>query len=213
MGSPTRILLGEKHVPIDKHGHGWWDCSTYDGEYPKCWSRNTAKDHPPTTNPKSTGWSFGSRHTGVIQFCFADGHVRALPETINPVTLRVARHARRRDGHAGLLRTMNPTDAFAALDLRVGRVVRCEPNAGAEAGVPDVDRLRPARRQAIERELTDLYTPESLVGRLVIAAVNLGPKTINGFTSEVLVLGLPDAEGRIVLLALEREVPLGGRVY
>jgi prepilin-type processing-associated H-X9-DG protein len=85
-GLSNCILLGEKHVPIDKHGHGWWDCSTYDGEYPKCWSRNTAKSHPPTTNPKSTGWSFGSRHTGVIQFCFADGHVRSLPETIDPTT-------------------------------------------------------------------------------------------------------------------------------
>jgi tRNA-binding protein len=109
---------------------------------------------------------------------------------------------------------MNPTDAFAALDLRVGRVVRCEPNAGAR---------KPAYRMWIDfgplgvkqssAQLTELYTPESLTGRLVIAAVNLGPKTVNGFTSEVLVLGLPDAEGRIVLLAMEREVPLGGRVY
>ena len=47
----------------------------------------------------------------------------------------------------------------------------------------------------------------------MIAAVNLGTRVVNGFTSEVLVLGLPDAEGRVVLLAVEREVPLGGRVY
>jgi prepilin-type N-terminal cleavage/methylation domain-containing protein/prepilin-type processing-associated H-X9-DG protein len=82
-GLSNSILIGEKHVPIAKHGYGWWDCSTYDGEYPKCWSRNTAKEHPPTTNPKSTGWSFGSRHTGVVMFCFADGHVRSIPESIN----------------------------------------------------------------------------------------------------------------------------------
>jgi tRNA-binding protein len=50
------------------------------------------------------------------------------------------------------------------------------------------------------------------VGRLVIAAVNLGARNIAGFTSEVLVLGLPDAEGEVILLAAEREVPLGGRV-
>lgn len=109
---------------------------------------------------------------------------------------------------------MNPTDAFAALDLRVGRVIRCEPNEGAR---------KPAYRMWIDfgplgikqssAQLTELYTPESLTGRLVIAVVNLGTKTINGFMSEVLVLGLPDAEGRIVLLAVEREVPLGGRVY
>jgi tRNA-binding protein len=47
---------------------------------------------------------------------------------------------------------------------------------------------------------------------LVIAAVNLGVRKISGFPSEVLVLGLPDAEGRVVLLTPERDVPLGGRV-
>ena len=47
----------------------------------------------------------------------------------------------------------------------------------------------------------------------VIAAVNLGARNIAGFTSEVLVLGLPDAEGEVILLAAERDVPLGGRVY
>jgi prepilin-type N-terminal cleavage/methylation domain-containing protein/prepilin-type processing-associated H-X9-DG protein len=88
-GLSNSLLVGEKHVPIDKHGNGWWDCSTYDGEYPKCWSRTTSRDHPMTTNPKSTGWSFGSRHTGVVQFCFVDGHVRALPETIDPTTFEL----------------------------------------------------------------------------------------------------------------------------
>ena len=59
----------------------------------------------------------------------------------------------------------------------------------------------------------DLYRPEELVGRLVVAAVNLGARVIAGFTSDVLVLGLPDEAGRVVLLAAERDVPLGGRVY
>ncbi len=59
----------------------------------------------------------------------------------------------------------------------------------------------------------DLYTAEELVGRQVIAAMNLGSRRIAGFLSEVLVLGLPDAEGRVVLLVPERDVPLGGRVY
>jgi tRNA-binding protein len=48
---------------------------------------------------------------------------------------------------------------------------------------------------------------------LVVAAVNLGPRTIAGFSSEVLVLGVPDEAGNVVLLGVEREVPLGGRVY
>ncbi len=50
-------------------------------------------------------------------------------------------------------------------------------------------------------------------GRLVVAAVNLGARSVAGFTSEVLVLGLPDSKGEVVLLAVEREVSLGGRVY
>lgn len=62
-------------------------------------------------------------------------------------------------------------------------------------------------------QLTDLYTPADLTGRLVIAAVNLGSRSIAGFTSEVLVLGLPDEQGRVVLLTPERDVPLGGRAY
>jgi len=109
---------------------------------------------------------------------------------------------------------MNSSEAFAALDLRVGRITRAEPNEGAK---------KPAFRLCIDfgplgvkqssAQLTALYTPEGLIGRLVIAAVNLGTRTINGFASEVLVLGLPDAEGNVVLLAVERDVPLGGRVY
>jgi tRNA-binding protein len=107
-----------------------------------------------------------------------------------------------------------PIEALGLLDLRVGRVTRAERN----------DRARkPAHRLWIDfgplgekrssAQLADLYAPESLVGRLVIAAVNLGPRNVAGFTSEVLVLGLPDEAGRVVLLAPEREVPLGGRVY
>ena len=62
-------------------------------------------------------------------------------------------------------------------------------------------------------QLRALYTPEELIGRLVIAAMNLGERNIAGFMSEVLVLGLPNERGEVVLLAVEREVPLGGRVY
>jgi tRNA-binding protein len=62
-------------------------------------------------------------------------------------------------------------------------------------------------------QLRPLYQQEELVGRLVIAAVNLGSRNIAGFSSEVLVLGLPNEEGQVVLLTPERDVPLGGRVY
>lgn len=109
---------------------------------------------------------------------------------------------------------MEPTDAFAALDLRVGRIVRAEPNEAARKPAYKlwVD-LGPLGERTSSAQLTELYRPEDLVGRLVVAAVNLGTRRIAGFASEVLVLGLPDDEGRVVLLAVEREVPLGGRVY
>jgi len=108
----------------------------------------------------------------------------------------------------------DPLAAFETLDLRVGRVLRVEPNEKARKAAYRlwID-FGPLGEKRSSAQLVDLYRPEELVGRLVIAAVNLGVRVIAGFTSEVLVLGLPDAAGRVVLLAVEREVPLGGRVY
>ena len=109
---------------------------------------------------------------------------------------------------------MNAVAAFEVLDLRVGRVVRAEPNERARK--PSfklwID-FGPLGEKASSAQLRALYRAEELVGRLVIAAVNLGARNIAGFTSEVLVLGLPDEAGEVVLLAVERDVPLGGRVY
>ena len=109
---------------------------------------------------------------------------------------------------------MEPLEAFALLDVRVGRILRAEPNEGAK---------RPAFKLWIDfgplgvkqssAQLVALYTAEALVGRLVAAAVNLGVRKINGFNSEVLVLGAPDEEGRVVLLSPDRDVPLGGRMF
>ena len=109
---------------------------------------------------------------------------------------------------------MTGLEAFGALDLRVGRILAAEPLAGAR---------KPAYKLSIDlgalglkgssAQITDLYTPETLIGRLVVCAVNLGPRRIAGFTSEVLVLGAPDEAGRVVLLAVEREVPPGGKVF
>ncbi|HVL14276.1 MAG TPA: tRNA-binding protein [Gemmata sp.] len=109
---------------------------------------------------------------------------------------------------------MDPTDAFAALDLRVGRITQAEPNAGARKPAYKlwIDFGELGVRQS-SAQLAALYTPESLVGRLVVAAVNLGTRRVNGFASEVLILGLPDADGNVVLLTPERDVPPGGRVY
>jgi tRNA-binding protein len=109
---------------------------------------------------------------------------------------------------------VNPVEAFEALDLRVGRVLRAEPNERARKRSFKlwID-FGPLGEKTSSAQLRALYAAEELVGRLVVAAVNLGSRNIAGFVSEVLVLGLPDAEGQVVLLAVERDVPLGGRVY
>ena len=109
---------------------------------------------------------------------------------------------------------MTGPEAFATLDLRVGRITRAEPNPTARK--PSYKLwldFGPLGQRTSSAQLTALYSPEQLVGREVVAAMNLGTRRIAGFDSEVLVLGLPDLEGRVVLLSVERDVPLGGRVY
>lgn len=109
---------------------------------------------------------------------------------------------------------MDPLEALETLDLRVGRILRAEPNTRARK--PSyrlwID-FGPLGEKTSSAQLSARYLPDELTGRLVVAAVNLGARNIAGFQSEVLVLGLPDASGETVLLAVEREVPLGGRVY
>jgi tRNA-binding protein len=110
---------------------------------------------------------------------------------------------------------MTGLEAFQTLDLRLGRIVRCEMNA--EARRPSyklwIDLGPELGTKASSAQLTDLYAAGDLVGRLVIAAVNLGSRRIAGFSSEVLVLGVPDEGGRVVLLQPERAAPLGARVF
>lgn len=109
---------------------------------------------------------------------------------------------------------MNPVEAFQVLDLRVGRILRAEANDRARKPSYKlwID-FGPLGEKTSSAQLRALYRPEDLVGRLIVAAVNLGARNVAGFTSEVLVLGLPSEAGEVVLLAVEREVPLGGRVY
>jgi prepilin-type N-terminal cleavage/methylation domain-containing protein len=88
-GLSNTVLVGEKHVPRGRFGTRPYDCSTSNGNYPQCFTRTPDRDRPLTTNPHSSSWTFGSSHTGVVQFCFADGSVRALPETIHPYTFEL----------------------------------------------------------------------------------------------------------------------------
>lgn len=103
---------------------------------------------------------------------------------------------------------------FAALDMRVGTVRTAEPFPEAR---------RPAFKLTIDfgpelgvkrssAQTTMHYTPEQLVGRQVVAAVNLGTRRIAGFESEVLVLGAVPEPGDVVLLAVDQRVPDGTRI-
>lgn len=122
-------------------------------------------------------------------------------------------HVDVRDG-GDAVAPMDPLEAFQTLDLRVGRVTAAEPLAGArKAAYKLTVDFGPLGVRGSSAQLTELYRPDDLIGRLVIAAVNLGVRRIAGFASEVLVLGVPDEDGNVVLLATERDVPAGGRVF
>ena len=109
-------------------------------------------------------------------------------------------------------------ELFDQVEMRVGRIVAAEPfpQARKPAYKLTVD-FGPLGLKRSSAQLTALYTPETLVGRLVVAVTNFPPRRIAGFASEVLVLGLPaegiEREGAVVLLEPERAVELGARVY
>ncbi len=104
---------------------------------------------------------------------------------------------------------------FLRVDIRVGLVLRAETFPAAR---------KPAYRLWIDfgpelgvkkssAQITALYRPEDLTGRLVLAVVNFPPRQVADFMSEVLVLGVDDAEGRVVLGEPERDAPLGSRLH
>ncbi len=104
---------------------------------------------------------------------------------------------------------------FEKVDVRVGRVTGADPFP--EARKPSikltVDFGLEVGTRRTSAQLTAHYEPEGLVGRQVVAVVNFPPKRIAGFKSEVLVLGVPDEAGEVVLLSPDHEVPPGGRMF
>ncbi|MEX1660237.1 tRNA-binding protein [uncultured Thioclava sp.] len=106
-------------------------------------------------------------------------------------------------------------DDFLKVDIRVGCVLRAEPFP--EARKPAIklwvdygDEIGVKKSSA---QITKHYTPEELIGRQVLGVVNFPPRQIGPFMSEALVLGIPDAEGEVVLLGPGQDVPLGGRMF
>lgn len=106
-------------------------------------------------------------------------------------------------------------EQFAAIEMRIGRIVRAEqfPRARKPAYKLWIDFGLSLGIKQSSAQITERYTPEALVGRLVVAVTNLSPKRIADFVSEVLVLGVPDAHGSVVLLTPDAEVPLGAQVF
>lgn len=108
-----------------------------------------------------------------------------------------------------------PFDDFVKVDIRVGTVIAAEPypEARKPAIKLQVDFGPGIGVKKSSAQLTVHYTPEALIGRQVVAVVNFAPRQIGKFVSEVLVLGVPDANGAVVLLRPDQAVPNGGKMF
>jgi tRNA-binding protein len=106
-------------------------------------------------------------------------------------------------------------DDFMKVDIRVGTIVAVDPfpEARKPAFKLKIDFGPEIGMKKSSAQITVNHTLESLVGRQVLAVVNFPPRQIGPFMSEVLTLGLPDADGEVMLIGPDRKVPDGGRMY
>lgn len=106
-------------------------------------------------------------------------------------------------------------DDFLKVDIRVGQILRAEPYP--EARKPAIKLWVDFGPEIGERkssaQITVHYTPQDLPGKRVMGVVNFPPRQIGKFMSEVLILGVPDDAGEVVLLTPDRDVPIGGRMF
>ncbi|UYV15196.1 tRNA-binding protein [Porphyrobacter sp. ULC335] len=106
-------------------------------------------------------------------------------------------------------------DDFLKVDIRIGRIIRVDPfpEARKPAFKLTIDFGPGVGVKRSSAQVVDLYAAEELEGRRVAAVVNFPPRQIGKFMSEVLTLGFPDAEGRVVLFSPDSDVPLGARLF
>jgi len=106
-------------------------------------------------------------------------------------------------------------DDFLKVDVRVGRIVEAQPfpEARKPAYKLLIDFGPEIGQRKSSAQITVHYTPEALVGRQVMAVVNFPPRQIGPVRSEVLVLGVADDAGAVVLIAPDKEAPLGARMH
>ena len=106
-------------------------------------------------------------------------------------------------------------DDFLKVDIRVGRVTRAEPYPEARQPAIKlwVDFGPDLGEKKSSAQITAHYEPEALIGQQVLAVVNFPPRQIGKFLSEVLVLGLSDSKGDIVLIRPDMDVPIGERLH
>ena len=106
-------------------------------------------------------------------------------------------------------------DDFLKVDVRVGRVIEAEefPEARKPAFKLKIDFGPEIGVKKTSAQITKNYRLDELVGRHVMAVVNFPPRQIGPVMSEVLTLGVPDADGEVVLLTPDKDVPIGGRLY
>ena len=106
-------------------------------------------------------------------------------------------------------------DDFLKVDIRVGRIIAAEvfKEARRPAYKLRIDFGPEIGERRSSAQITENYTVDDLVGRLVLAVVNFPPKQIGPMRSEVLTLGVPDAAGHVVLVAPDKDAVVGGRLY